>query len=135
MRSKIILAVVFLGLALALALFALGINQANAAMIYFNCVERGSNFDLQVNTVTGYIVGADTIDHERDPAWINGEPFSRTCKIGLLEFSCKQFDKTGREVSFLSLSRVSGRLSITDTIEPKMFGPMVYGCKLTPKKF
>ncbi len=129
MKSKI-------GLALALALLVLGINQANAAMIYFNCTYNSSNFDLQVNTTTGSIVGAEAIIHSDDPPWMDheNEKFTKACKISSLEFSCKEFDKTGREISLLSLSRVSGRLTFRNRISDNPFSPIPYDCKLIPKK-
>jgi hypothetical protein len=46
-----------INLAFALTLFALGINQADAATVYFSCSGGGDFFDLEVDTVTGWMVG------------------------------------------------------------------------------
>lgn len=139
MKSKI-------GLALALALFAPGINQANAAMVYFSCVGDEKSqvfaderihldliFDTQskfLNGPSGYLGGLDMGD-KKVTSW--------TCKANDERISCTVLGGWFRYSSY-TLSRISGHLSVRKGVplseDPKGDKSITgeYDCKLAPKK-
>jgi hypothetical protein len=131
MKSKI-------GLALALALFALGINQANAAMIYFSCVGGNqsttpSYFDLQVDPASGNIIGSNIFLRRISTA--DDKPPVTTCSISATSANCST--KGGLyKFSNISLSRISGHLSMVTGVPTKDDGAEFseFDCKLASKK-
>ncbi len=130
MKSKI-------GLALALALFALGINQANAAAIYLSC--SGGNksetnyFDLQVDMASGEIIGPSSILGKFS---VGPSKITETCSVETMSVKCSI--KGGfYKFSEISLSRLSGHLNILMGIPNKDDDAAAiynYDCKLIPKK-
>ena len=139
MKSKI-------SLALALALFALGINQANAAMVYFSCVGDEKSqvfaderihldliFDTQskfLNGPRGYLGGLESGD-DKVTSW--------TCEANDDHISCNILGGWFRYSNY-TLSRISGHLKVSKgaplSVDPKGDKSITgeYDCKLAPKK-